>query len=58
MESLLDEWIDGCTDRWVVDGRMDDRINILMVGYMKNVLMDEWMDVGWMDKLIGGWMYS
>jgi hypothetical protein len=34
---------------WVVDGRMDDRMNILMVGYMKNVLMDGWMDVGWVN---------
>jgi hypothetical protein len=54
MECLLDEWIDGCTDCWwlivrVVNGRMDDRMNILMVGYMKNVLMDGRMLDGWMN---------
>jgi hypothetical protein len=49
MEGFLDEWIDGCTDRCVVDGRMDDRMNILMVRYMKNVLMDGWMLDGWMN---------
>jgi hypothetical protein len=32
---------------WVFDGRMDDRMNILMVGYMKNVLMNELMLDGW-----------
>jgi hypothetical protein len=53
MESLLDGWMDGCKDRWVVDGRMEERMHSWMVGYM-NECGDEWMDVGWVDDWIGG----
>jgi hypothetical protein len=46
MESLLNGWMDGCTDRWVVDGLMDDRMDGLMVEYMDDCFEDEWMLMG------------
>jgi hypothetical protein len=48
-------WMVGCTDRWVVDGLMDDRMDRLMVEYMDECV-DGWMDVRWVDEGIGGWM--
>jgi hypothetical protein len=36
--------MDGCKVRCVFEGRMDERMHSLMVGYM-NECFDEWMDV-------------
>jgi hypothetical protein len=49
MERLTDVWI----DEWLI-GWMDERKDRWMFGYMENVLMDGWMDVGWVDERTGG----
>jgi hypothetical protein len=43
MKSLLGGSIDGCRDVWIIE-------------FTDRWFLDGWMDVGWVDERIGGWL--